>query len=63
MAAIINGVGADDDTESDGDDDGRSLFGSGSESDEYNPDLEEEEDDDYGGRSEEEEEEEQQDEE
>lgn len=39
MAAIINDVGADDDTESGGDDDdGRSLFGSASDSDDYDPD-------------------------
>uniref|UniRef100_A0A8D8G316 Aprataxin and PNK-like factor n=1 Tax=Culex pipiens TaxID=7175 RepID=A0A8D8G316_CULPI len=35
MAAIINDVGADDDTESD---DGRSLFGSASDSEDYDPD-------------------------
>uniref|UniRef100_A0A1Q3F7C5 PBZ-type domain-containing protein n=1 Tax=Culex tarsalis TaxID=7177 RepID=A0A1Q3F7C5_CULTA len=52
MAAIMNGVGADDgdDTESGDDDDGGSLFGSGSDSDEYIPEgageEDEEEDDD-----------------
>lgn len=54
MAAIINGVGADDDTESgDEDDDGRSLFGSASDSDEYNPegDGDDEDGDLYGGNS------------